>query len=383
MDDKKTAIIRGDERITYAELRHRMDRRLPLPIPLLGDDWHGDFRLHTTGTTGAPKNVIISQRAVRANTQNLIKGQGYREEMVFIIAGDMTHLGCWSKIFPTLAVGGTLLILPDGMRDIDAFFRALDTPPSAWGLSPQTKFATFLVPSHIRMLLQLSADRLEHYADRMDFIETGAAPMAHTDMQRLCRLLPRTRLYNTYASTETGVVSTYNYNDGRCLPGCLGRPLPHSSVVITPEGRIACKGDTLMTGYEGGAQLLPGELFVTSDRGFLDQEGMLHIEGREDDMINVGGYKVSPVEVEDAALAHPDIADCLCVPRPHPLLGEEMVLLVVTRDGAAFDKRAMARHLAQRLERHKVPLKYEQVRQIKKTANGKPDRKGYLTMHNA
>lgn len=65
------------------------------------------------------------------------------------------------------------------------------------------------------MLLQFGADRLAQYADRLDFIESGAAPLPHADMLRLCDLLPHTRLYNTYASTETGIIATYNYNDGR------------------------------------------------------------------------------------------------------------------------------------------------------------------------
>lgn len=372
---RRIAIICGEERITYSEMWQRMDNREPLPIPLLGSDWQGSFCLHTTGTTGKPKEVVISQKAVWANTQNLIEGQGYSDHIVFIIAGDMTHLGCWSKIFPTLAVGGTLLILPDGMRNIEAFFAALEMPAERFGIEGAVRFATFLVPSHLRMLLQFSADRLAHYADRLDFIETGAAPMPHADMLALCRLLPQTRLYNTYASTETGIIATYNYNDGRCLPGCLGRPLPHSDVFITPEGRIACKGDTLMEGCDGVP--LENGLFVTNDRGFIDEEGMLHIQGREDDIINVGGYKVSPVEVEDAALSHPAVADCLCIARPHALLGQQLVLLVVPANGYGLDKRALARHIATKVERYKVPMIYEAVETIARTANGKPDRKRY------
>lgn len=365
----KPAIICGGETITYSELQRRMDACLPLPVPLLGDSWRGDFRLHTSGTTGRRKEVIISQRAVRANTLNLIEGQGYSPDLVFVIAGDMTHLGCWSKIFPVFEVGATLLVLPDGMRDIDAFLRAFETPPVSYGLPPHTKFATFLVPASLRILLQFSAERLARLAGRIDFIETGAAPMPRADMLRLCRLLPRTRLYNTYASTETGVVATYNFNDGRCLPGCVGRPLPHSSVSVTPEGRIACGGDTLMSGYAG----MPGQEgdFVTADSGFFDSEGMLHIEGRVDDMINVGGYKVSPVEVEDAALSHPSVRDCLCVGRSHPVLGRTLLLQVVVKDGCTLDRRELARHIAARVERYKVPAMYEQVDSIRRNANGK------------
>lgn len=368
----KVAVICGEESITYAELYRRMRNAEPLPLPLLGTSWEGDFRLHTTGTTGKAKTVVVSQKAMMANTDNLIRGHGYTEDTAFIIAGDMTHLGCWSKIFPVLATGGTLLILKDGMKDTEAFFAALE-------LLPGRRYATFLVPANIRILLQFSAGRLARYADRIDFIETGAAPMPHSDMQHLCRLLPHSRLYNTYASTETGVVATYNYNDGRCLPGCLGKPLPHSSVTITPDGRIACGGDTLMSGYEPDPVPPHGGVFVTNDNGFIDGEGMLHILGRNDDIINVGGYKVAPTEVEEAALSLPAVSDCICIPLPHPILGQAPALLVVTAEGHAFDKRAIARHIAGRLtERYKVPLTYRQVARIERTDNGKLNRKFYV-----
>lgn len=383
MNYNKVAIIRGDEVLTYAELYDRMQHREPLPIPLLGEAWDKDFTLYTTGTTGQSKGVIISQKAVEANTDNLIQGQGYSQNLVFIITGDMTHLGCWSKIFPTLKVGGTLLILEDGMKDINAFYRALCLPLEHYGLPKTTKFATFLVPANIRMLLEFSADRLGQYADRIDFIETGAAPMPHSDMLRLCELLPNTRLYNTYASTETGICATYNYNDGRCIPGCLGKPLPNSEIFITPEGKIACKGNTIMAAYKDAPALtdevLRNGTVFTNDNGFIDSEGMLHILGRDDDIINVGGYKVSPVEVEDAAMSFCDVQDCICIARPHKLLGSALCLLVVLRSGAVLDKKTLARHILTHVtERYKVPMQYEAVESIKRNKNGKLDRKWYV-----
>lgn len=375
----KVAVICGDESITYSSLYRRMAAAdTTLPLPLLGAAWDGTFTLHTTGTTGGAKAVTVSQRAVMANTHNLITGHAYSRTLVFIITGDMTHLGCWSKIFPVLATGGTLLILKDGMRGMEAFFDALDLPLGRYGLPDSTLFATFLVPSAIRMLLQLSGNRLAQYADRIDFIETGAAPMTGEDMRRLCLLLPHSRLYNTYASTETGVVATYNYNDGRCLQGCVGRALPMSRVIITPEGRIACHGDTLMSGYgDGSVPMAAGAAFVTGDLGFMDSEGMLHITGREDDIINVGGYKVAPAEVEAAAMEVPWVEDCVCIPTAHPLLGSAPELLVVVREGHELDVRTLARHIAGRMERYKVPVRYRAVSRIERNRNGKIERRKY------
>lgn len=340
--------------------------------------------LYTTGTTGQSKGVMVSHRALIADAENLIAGQGFSHDLVFIIYGPLNHIGSLSKIWPCIVLGATILII-EGMKDLNAFFRALDTPPSSFLLPPSSKlkFATFFVPATIRMILQFAPDRLASYAHKLDFIESGAAPLPQTDMQRLCVLLPHTRLYNTYASTETGIIATYNYNDDRCMANCLGRPMPHSKILITPDGLIACQGDTLMSGYVGDPELtatvLRDDTVFTSDVGILDEEGMLHLSGRASDVINVGGFKVSPIEVEEVAMASPLVSDCICISASHPVTGRALKLLVVTPSGQKLDKRTLARYLADRLEPYKVPMLYEQVDTIARTYNGKLDRKFYLT----
>ena len=340
--------------------------------------------LYTTGTTGQSKGVMVSHRALIADAENLIAGQGFSNDLVFIINGPLNHIGSLSKIWPCIILGATILII-EGMKDLNAFFRALDTPPSSFLLPPSSKlkFATFFVPATIRMILQFAPDKLASYAHKLDFIESGAAPLPQTDMKRLCELLPHTRLYNTYASTETGIIATYNYNDGRCMANCLGRPMPHSKILITLDGLIACQGDTLMSGYVGDPELtatvLRDDTVFTSDVGILDEEGMLHLSGRASDVINVGGFKVSPIEVEEAAMASPMVSDCICISASHPVTGRALKLLVVTPPGQKLDKRTLARYLADRLEPYKVPMLYEQVDTIARTYNGKLDRKFYLT----
>ena len=328
--------------------------------------------LYTTGTTGRSKGVVISHRAMIADAENLIAGQGFSHELVFVAHGPLNHIGSLSKTWPVIILGATLHIL-DGLKDAGAFFDAF---------RQEGRYATFFVPANIRYLLAFDAKRFAALADRLDFVESGGAPLSHADMLHLCELLPHTRLYNTYASTETGIIATYNYNDGRCLAGCLGRPMPHSRVMITDEGKIACQGDTLMSGYLGDEALTAGILHddtvYMSDYGRIDDEGMLHILGRENDVINVGGYKVAPTEVEDVTMEYPGITDCICIAASHPVMGMALKLLVVMAAGTTLDKRSLARHLAARLEPYKVPILYEQVDAVARTYNGKLDRKHYL-----
>ncbi len=327
--------------------------------------------LYTTGTTGRSKGVMISHRTIVADAENLIAGQGFSHELVFVVHGPLNHIGSLSKIYPCILLGCTIHIL-DGIRNADLFFEAF---------RQEGKYATFFVPANIRFLLSFDAKRFATLADRLEFIESGGAPLSYTDMLHLSEILPHSRLYNTYASTETGIIATYNYNDGRCLAGCLGRPMPHSRIIITPEGMISCQGDTLMSGYIGDPELtatvLRDDTVYMSDYGMLDEEGMLHIGGRESDVINVGGFKVAPTEVEDVVMSIDGVQDCICISAEHRIMGRAVKLLVVMDDGFVLDKKKIARYIAARLEPYKVPQLYEQVDAIARTYNGKLDRKYY------
>lgn len=351
------------------------DENLAYVMAKLKDCTHFDDTadiLFTTGTTGHAKGVMISKQTIVANTENLIEAQGFRHETTFVVCGPLNHIGSLSKIYPIIYLGGTLIIL-EGLKDMEAFYHALDYPSPC--------MATFLVPASIRMILRFSSNRLASYADKIDFIETGAAPISKADMASLCEVLPTSRLYNTYASTETGIISTYNFNDGKCLQGCLGRPMKHSGFLIMPGGTIACTGKTLMQGYAADAVLtestLHDSMLVSSDNGYIDEEGRLHINGRNDDIINVGGYKVAPTEIENAALGMEEIKDCVCIGFQHPVLGNALKLLIVMDDKDVLDKKRIAMFLKSKLESYKVPNYYERVDSIRRTFNGKIDRKFY------
>lgn len=328
--------------------------------------------LYTTGTTGKQKGTMIGHQAIVANAENLIFAQLFSKATAFIISGPLNHIGSLSKIWPTIIVGGTIIIT-EGVKNMDVFFKALDYPSN--------KIATFLVPASIRMLLQFGEKQLKLYADKIDFIETGAAPMAKNDMDKLCKLLPNTRLYNTYASTETGIICTHNYNSDYCVAGCLGRPMKHSRLFLSENGTIVCSGKTLMTGYANDENLTRKVLrnghVYTNDKGFIDSAGRLQLIGRDDDIINVGGYKVNPIEIENVVLAFSDISDCICVSDNHPVLGVVLRLLVVMKESKSLNKKELAQMLVNKLERYKVPQLYTQVDSIKRTYNGKLDRKYY------
>lgn len=328
--------------------------------------------LYTTGTTGKSKGVMLSSTCLESCADNFIADLHFTPELLFIISGPLNHIASLFKIHPALTIGSTICVL-DGLKDINAFFDVFRLPYS--------KFATFLVPASIRMLLQFSYEQVAALADKIDFIETGAAPITQSDMQTLSEALPHSRLYNTYGGTEIGCVCTYDFNDGRYMEGCIGRPMKNSSIEVTDDGNVIVSGKTIMSGYvadaESTAKVLQNGTIHGSDMGYVDEEGMIHLTGRQGDVINVGGFKVNPVEVENAASSHPSVKDCICIPATHPVIGTVLKLLVVLTPDTALDKRSIALHIKSQLEPHKVPTYYEEVPAIQRTYNGKIDRKYY------
>lgn len=353
----------------YEAMRSRLSA-VRLSVPSERRELVADV-LFTTGSTGRQKGVMLSRRAILADTDNLIEAQGFSAATNFVICGPLNHIGSLSKTWPVLALGGKLTIL-DGMKDIGAFFAAL---------SRGSHVATFMVPASIRMALRLGQGDMERLARSVEFIETGGAAITQGDMEALCRLLPEARLYNTYASTEAGIVCTYDYNHNPCVAGCVGPTMRHSSISVAHDGTISVSGPTLMSGYLDDpattAEILNDGTLLTTDLGSLDASGMLHLTGRNSDVINIGGYKISPIEVEDAAMSHPLVADCVCHQAESPLFGTTIKLVYVVAPRHTLTKQQLARHIAQRMEPYKLPRLYEQVSSIRHLFNGKVDRKFY------
>lgn len=340
--------------------------------------------LFTTGTTGSSKGVELSHKALVATAKNLIYGCQYKDNTVVVVPGPLNHANPIRKLLAAIVNGSTIHIL-NGMTNLKAFYDALDNTEGI--------LACCLPPAMIRTLFTLSGDTIGKYADRIDFIESATAPLPEPDKLRLCQLLPQTRLYNNYGSSESASVCMYDYNANPGKSNCVGKVMPYSKIIIVDDNRkviqssadhigyLACMGDTNMKGYindlEQTRRVLVDGVVYTNDVGFIDEDGFVYVTGRKDDVINVGGLKVAPAEVEAAALSIEGIEDCICVPVRHPISGYAPKLLVVMREDVVFSAQKISNELQQKLEGYKVPIKYEKVDCVARTYNGKVDRKFY------
>jgi long-chain acyl-CoA synthetase len=361
------ALIAADAPDCFVEdLEEKMaDVRLPEGVADL---------LFTSGTTCSPKCVMLSHEAIMADGENLIESQGFHKEMTFIIAGPMNHFGCLSKLYATLMVGATARLL-SGMKNIHAFLESIRQADHKVGI--------FLIPSNIKILLSVCAKSLAELKHKIEFIETGGDFCSTELLGKLQEKLPYTRLYNTYASTEAGVMTTCRY-DEHYVSGNLGKALPNSQISISEDGHIVCTGKTVFSGYlilDGNGfevELRGGDPYVSGDLGVLDAEGNLLFRSRDNDIIKTGGYSVCPQEVETAALELPEVKDCICISRKHPILGNALELLVVPESNGDIDGKKISRDLFSKLNcNYKVPLYYKKVDSLKYSSRGKVNRMYY------
>ncbi|MFI3209410.1 MAG: class I adenylate-forming enzyme family protein [Eubacteriales bacterium] len=336
--------------------------------------------LFTTGTTGKSKGVVISHRAERAVGENLMLSVEMKENNVELLPMPMNHAYSLRRYFANMVNGCTAIIL-DGVFFVQRVFAMMDKYQA-------TSIA--MAPAALNIIFQLSKDKLGEYAEQLDYLQFGTAPISEADKNRLIELLPNVRLYNVYASTEMGCVCVLNFNSEDNKPSCLGYASRGTSFKMVDEngnelsettvdapGLITYTGDMLMEGYykepELTSKTIVNGYIQTSDLGYQDTEGRVYMLGRADDVISTGGNKVSPLEVEDIAKQYSGIIDCICKGKADKRLGAVPVLYIVADE--EIDTKKLSEHMANQLEDFKRPRSIKKIDEVPRTYNGKVDRK--------
>jgi fatty-acyl-CoA synthase len=190
-------------------------------------------------------------------------------------------------------------------------------------------------------------------------------------------------VYNLYGSTEVAVATVATPEDWRRAPGTVGRTPVGCTVALYDEqgrritepdvtGRVFVGSGLKFTGYTGGGSKdeIDG-LLSSGDVGHFDADGLLFIDGRDDDMIVSGGENVFPAEVENLLVEHPAIADAAVVGVEDPDFGQRLKAFVVLRDGQQVSEEDVRAHVKTNLARHKVPRDVEFVDELPRNATGK------------
>jgi acyl-CoA synthetase (AMP-forming)/AMP-acid ligase II len=237
----------------------------------------------------------------------------------------------------------------------------------------------------------LASKEFAKFDNQIDFLYSSSAALPGGDKEKLSEILPHVRKFDAYGGSEVGAVCYIDYNSVNRGLGCVGKANPGVDIFIVDEdykpfkatkdcpGIIAIRSNTVTAGYwdepELTAATIHDGVIYMSDLGYIDEEGYLFLAGRRDDVINIGGLKIAPTEVEDAALRFSPIAECACTSFEHSSIGRCLKMFVVLKDGFMFDEEEMTKFLETKLEAYKIPKIYEVISEIPKTFNGKIDRK--------
>lgn len=333
--------------------------------------------LHTSGTTSRPKQVPLSHGNLAASMAHIVAALRLGADDCALNAMPLFHIhGLVAGLLAPLAAGGRTVCAP-ALRLPD-FFDWIDACGATWYSA---------VPTMHQAILAAGDGRRPHRPLR--FVRSSSAALAPATLAAIearfgCPVI------EAYGMTEAAHQMASNpLPPGLRKPGSVGLPAGPEIVIIDAggaalatgtRGEIAIRGPNVMRAYhanpEANRSAFTDGWFRTGDEGYLDADGFLHITGRLKEMINRGGEKITPREIDEALLTHPDVAQAVAFAVPHPTLGEDVAAAVVPRPGSTIAAEALRQFLFGRLADFKVPSEVLLLAEIPKGPTGKVQRIG-------
>ena len=335
--------------------------------------------LHTSGTTSRPKivplsvgNLAASARNIRTTLQFSAADRGLNIMPLFhihgLIAGVLAPISAGSEVFCT-----------PGFNALK-FFAWMDEAKPTWYTA---------VPTMHQAILQRAKGNSEVIArNPLRFLRSSSSSIPPQVIRELEEVFGAP-LVESYGMTEACHQMASNpLPPAVRKPGTVGVAAgPEVAIMLDGEilprgetGEIVIRGDNVTAGYENNekanAEGFSKGWFRTGDQGVMDADGYLSITGRLKEIINRGGEKISPREVDEILMDHAAVAQVVCFGMPHPKLGEEVAAVVVLREGAAVTERELQDFVSSRAADFKVPRKILFMDEIPKGATGKLQRIG-------
>lgn len=369
--------VAGTQTAPFSEVLTPCDKIEPYQAP--DPEQIADI-LFTTGTTGAPKGVALNHKNLTAAALNINTFIKNTAEDVELLALPVSHSFGLGRVRCVLSKGGSLVLL-GSFANMKRFFEQMERFHC-------TGFG--MVPASWAYIKKMSGRKIGEFAGQLRYIEIGSSFMPIPDKELLCELLPDTRICMHYGLTEASRSAFMEFHSEHDYLNTAGKASPNVEVKIFDtegkvlptgaEGEVCVKGEHVTCSYwnetpERFAKDFYDGYFRTGDCGCLDAEGYIHLKSRIKEMINVGGKKVSPMEVEDILNTIPGIEDCACVAMPDPegVMGELVKAFIVSKDERLTDA-AIIEALRPKLEAYKLPARIERIDAIPKTASGKVQR---------
>ncbi len=336
--------------------------------------------LHTSGTTSRPKIVPLTHRNVATSAHNIIRSLALTPQDRCMNIMPLFHIhGLVAAILASLGAGGSTYCTP-GFNALK-FFAWLDEAKPTWYTA---------VPTMHQAVLQRASRSLDVIErNPLRFIRSCSSALPPQVMSELEAVF-KVPVIEAYAMTEAAHQMTSNPLPPRPRkPGSVGIAAgPEVSIMndagdLLPPGQVGevvIRGANVTPGYENNpkanAENFTNGWFRTGDQGVMDDEGYVTITGRLKEIINRGGEKVSPREVDDVLMDHPAVRQVVTFAMPHDKLGEEIAAAVVLREGQQATEKEIRAFASKHLADFKVPRKIVFLEEIPKGPTGKLQRIG-------
>lgn len=334
--------------------------------------------LHTSGTTSKPKIVPITHANIYSSIRYFMESMRLTEADRCLNASPLFHVhGLVVSLLSSLAAGGSV-VCSRGFSP-QSFYESLERFAPTWYTAVPTVHQSIL--AHARM------NPPSGKFHSLRFVRSSSAVLDSQVADELERLY-QVPVLAGYGMTEaTGQITVNPLPPGKRVSGSVGRPVGCELAVMDPNGafvepgtvgEIVVRGPIVMGGYENNPEANRNSFvngwFRTGDLGYLDSDGYLFIKGRVKEIINRGGEKIMPAEVEEVILRHPSVMQAAAFSYPHPTLGEDIAVIIVPQPGQEVSEAEIRRFAAARLAEFKVPAKVVVADKIPKGPTGKIQR---------
>ena len=326
------------------------------------------YLIYTSGTTAAPKGIGVSHSNVVFTTNNIASVLGYSASDVDVLPLSLSHsfgLGCMHTSF----FSGSTLVLHKNANDVDEMLNSI-------GSHNATTFAA--VPTTLTKML--THKDLHDYVSKLRLIITNSTSIAPSTVRAYSKMLRKGKIATYYGLTEASRSSFMIFGNPE-KDESVGLPAPGVKIKLvndknmeSKEGMIWIKGKNVVNHYwnnlEADKNICDGWI-KTGDIGYVDSEGYLFLKGRSDDIINIGGEKVAPGEVERIVMVLPGVREAVAIGVKHESFGQVVKLFIQKSPGASIQKSDVLSHCIKNLERYKVPAQIEFIDELPRTEYGK------------
>lgn len=338
--------------------------------------------LHTSGTTSRPKGVPLTHANLTASLSNIARTYELTPADGCLLVMPLFHVhGLMAATLATLTTGGTVIFPPGGKFSASAFWPSLVEGGATWYTA---------VPTIQQILLARADKDYPSNPPKLRFIRSCSASLAPAVLERLEERF-HAPVLEAYAMTEAAHQMTSNplpkYGERKAgsvgvAQGCVKVAILDDSNKIVDQGvvgEVCIQGDNVTKGYQNNASAnesaFAGGWFHTGDQGFLDKTGYLTLTGRIKELVNRGGEKISPLEVDAALLAHESVKEAVSFAVPDEKYGEEVNAAVILKDDSHIEEEDLKKFALERLAAFKIPKRFFICDDLPRTATGKIQRR--------